>query len=209
MDNKRKILLAGIIALLLIGSLVLLFLPKTQLNSIVAPSPVNIQIDNGSTKRVNNGDKLDISPGTHTIKVSEDDFTSYSKTITIKSGETQDFLVALKPNSPTAQARLNNPTSQAIVQRFNGPIIDNGTAQLNKDYPILKILPIQARLYSIHPCASVKYPNDATKIAICVDGTTSEVKPYAIQDIASRGYNVDNYEMIYSFQDDTTQQNLD
>jgi hypothetical protein len=201
-DKKRKILLGALITIILIGSLVMLFYPKTQLNIIIAPSQVNIKIDNGATKRVSNGDKLGISTGSHTVIVSENEFTSYSTTFTIKSGETKDFLVALKPNTDAAQARLNDQTSQDIIQRFNGPILNNATKKLDTQYPILQILPIQARLYSIYPCASQKYPEDTTKVAICVDGTDPQIVPYVEKDLASRGYNVTDYEMIYSFPQD-------
>ncbi|HEY8886526.1 MAG TPA: PEGA domain-containing protein [Candidatus Microsaccharimonas sp.] len=200
MSNKQKLLIIAIIAVLTILGLVFLFIPKTQLTLAIAPSQANIQIDNGSTQRVSNGGKLSISPGSHTIIVSEDEFTRYQTTISIKKGETQELLVALVPNTDAARERLNNPTSQDIVQRFNGKTLSTQTDQLDKDYPILKDLPIEARLYRVYPCNSILHPGDATKIAVCVDSDidVATIKPYVEQDLATRGYKVSDYEMIYT-----------
>lgn len=198
MNKKQRNLLITLIILVVIGSLVFFLFPRTQLSLAIAPSPLNIKIDSGATQRVKNGDKVSVSPGDHTITVSEDQFTSYTTKITIKFGETQELLVALTPTTDVAQQRLNDDVSQAIVQRFHGKTMSSQTDQLSKDYPILSILPITARFYRIYPCPSQKYPNDSTKIAVCVDTNQDGIQPYVEKDLASRGFNASDYEMIYT-----------
>jgi len=200
MSNKQKILIAAIVVALLVVGVVYLFIPKTQITFTVAPNAVQVQIDNGGAATINNGDTVSVSPGNHTIIVSQDEFTRYQTTISVKKGEKQEVLVALVANTVAAQNLLDNPTSQAIVQRFNGNILTNQTDQLDKDYPILKVLPIDSRLYTITACASQKYPDDSTKIAVCVssDEDQATLQPYVEQDLLNRGYKASDYEMIYN-----------
>jgi hypothetical protein len=205
MSNKQKILIVVIAVALLVLGFIYLFIPKTQLTLAIAPLKANIQVDNGKKTEMNNGDKLTVSPGTHKITISEDEFSQYQTTVTVKRGETQELLVALTPNTSAAQNLLNNPTAQEIVQRFGGKQLTTQTAKIDNNYPFLKELPIEARLYSIHPCASQKYPDDSTKIAICVDSNidTPTIKPYIENEFTSRGYKSSDYEVIYTSDVDT------
>ncbi|RWZ78367.1 MAG: PEGA domain-containing protein [Candidatus Microsaccharimonas sossegonensis] len=201
MSNKIKISIISIIGVvLLVLGLIFISIPKTQLTLTIAPLKATIQVDSGGKTVVNNSSNFSITPGTHKITVSQDGFTQYETTISIKNGETQELLVALTPNTSAAQQLLNNPTAQAIVQRFGGKKLNAGVSELDKNYPILKDLPIEARLYRIYPCTSLKYPNDVTKIAVCVDSNidTASLKPYIEQEITSRGYTVADYEIIYT-----------
>lgn len=200
MDIKKKQLriIIAITAVIIVGAIIYAVYPRTQLLIQSAPKSVDIKIDNSAVKHVNRGDKVSVSKGNHTIVVSQDDFSSYTTNITVKFGETKEFLVALDPQTDAARELISDQTSQDIIQRFYGNKLSNQTDQLNKDYPILKVLPINARLYRVYPCASQKYPNDATKIAICVDTSQDGLEPYIAKDFASRGYDINNYEVIYS-----------
>lgn len=198
MNIRKIILLSCIAAVLLIAGLVAYSLvPKAYITFTTAPGQVSVSIDHGSKKTITNGDKVKVSPGKHTIVVSRDEFDPYEKEITLKNGQTEEFLVALSPLTDAARALLKDTASQAIIQRFYGKTFSKQTSDITKNYPLVAALPIQARLYTVYACPSQKYPADASKIAICVDLYHDSLEPYVLKDIQSRGYNPADYEIIW------------
>ena len=197
---RKQIVLVIIISAALIAALITYALwPKTTIKLEIAPLTAQLQIDGEKTKQVDNGDNVSVKPGEHKFILSQDGFTSYSKTITVEKGKETEVLIALKAETDAAQQLLSSDEAQAIVQRFNGNVIKKETNDLTTNYPILKVLPITARLYSIQPCDSLKYPNDKTKIAICIDSNTETalIKPYVEKDVQSHGYDLKDYEEVY------------
>ena len=196
--NKKIIIGAasGFIALV-IGILVYSFvIPKAFIQFSIAPENVFMNI-NGSSKTVKNGDKIRLTPGDYKITLSASGFSSYSKDLTLKNNQTVELLAALTPQTEAAKQLLLNDSSQAVMQRFYGQQASAQNDIILKNYPIISILPIQARLYSIAACPSQKYPNDSTKVALCVTESQPGLDPYVLKDIASRGYDPNNYEIIW------------
>lgn len=196
MSNKNKLLISLGVIFIIIFSIVYLLTPRATIKLSVAPDKVFVSVNN-INKAYKNGDSLSIKPGDYSIKVSADGFDTYTTTISIKNHGNKELLVALKPNTDAAKQLLLNDKSQAIMQRFYGKDLINQTDTLVKKYPIINILPINARLYSINLCSSVKFPNDKTKIALCVKEAQDGLDPYVLKDISSRGFNPDDYEIIW------------
>lgn len=197
--NKRNIIIGIIVtALLIVAAVIYFIIPRSYIKFETAPQQVSVLIDGKNKYSITNGDTISITPGNHTVSVSQDEFGPYIKEINIKNRQTNDFLVALKPLTDAAKGLLTNNDSDAIVQRFYGKIYIQQTDNMTKNYPILGILPIQARLYIISACPSKQYPDDQTKIALCVDTNQSGLEPYILEDIQSRGYNPSDYEIIWS-----------
>ena len=183
---------------LIIISAIYSLIPRSTISLALAPEEGFISIDGGSKQPVKNKQTLDVTPGKHTIKFSRDEFDSFSKDITVANKQTVEVIIALNPLTDAAKQLLLTPDAQEVIQRFYNETTIKATDQLNKDYPILSILPIQARLYIINPCQSVKHPNDPTKLALCVDVSQSGLEPYVYKDITSRGYNPADYEIIFT-----------
>lgn len=199
MNHRNTIIISAIIiSIFIIGSIIYYFVPKTFINFITAPDTVNISINNRPKQSIRDTNKISVKPGHYTIVVSQDEFDSYTKEIDIKSGQTLDFLVALKPLTDAAKKLLNNDRSQFVIESFTGNKLTEQTQEITKKYPILSILPIEARLYGIYACPSIKYPNDPTKIALCVDESQPGLDPYVLKDIESRGFKPADYEIIFS-----------
>lgn len=190
-----------IIAAFIVGFIALcvyFLVPKTYIIFSVAPGQVTISINGKPTQTVNNKDTLVVAPGHYSIVVTRDEFDSYTGQLDVTSGTTTEFLAALNPQTDAARALLQDDASQAIIQRFHGNSLNNDTKKISDTYPIISALPIDARLYTIYACQSAKYPNDPTKIAVCVDLYQDGLIPYVLKDIQSRGYNPSDYEMIYN-----------
>lgn len=197
MNKKTILLLIGGFVVLVIGWTIYDFItPKAYIELAVAPKEVTVLL-NSSNKSVKNGDKIRVSPGDYKVIVSRDGFDSYVKDFSIKNRETIELLVALKPQTDEAEQLLLSDASQIIMQRFYGKNLHSQEENMLKNYPIVSILPIQARLYSISACRSQKYPDDITKIALCVKESQPNLQPYVLKDISSRGYNPKDYEIIW------------
>jgi hypothetical protein len=200
MNKKIIIGAASVVVTLIIGILVYSFvIPKAFIQFSIAPENVFMDI-NGSSKTVKNGDKIRLTPGDYKITLSASGFSTYSTDITLKNNQTFELLAALTPQTDAAKQLLLNDNSQAVMQRFYGQQASAQSDIILKNYPIVSILPIQARLYEIAACSSQKYPSDTTKIALCVTESQPGLDPYVLKDISSRGYDPNNYEIIWIHQ---------
>lgn len=198
MNQKKMLRIIGlVVGLGIIGLIIFLLIPRSYIKFSVAPGQVSVAL-NGSTKQsIINQQTIQLSPGHYKVVVSRDEFLPYSKEVDLKNGDTLEFLSALNPQTDAAKQLILDDVSQAILQRFHGAIMTNQTNKITDSYPILAVLPIEARLYTVYSCPSVKYSNDATKIAICVDVYQAGLEPYVTNDIESRGYKISDYEIIY------------
>jgi len=204
MNSRKIIIISSVVFFLISLALVVYYLiPKAYIKFETSPNQVEILIDNKDRKTINNGDSITISPGKHTILVFRDEFNPYGEEVDIDNGKTKDFIIALKPLTDAARSLLNNPESDIVMQKFTNKTMENDVNIMEKNYPILKVLPIDARLYSISSCPSLKYPNIMTIIALCIDMTISDdteanLRAYAIKNIEDHGFNPNDYEIIWS-----------
>ena len=199
--SRRQIIivLGGLIFIGLIAwAVIYSIVPRASLSLALAPETGLLSIDGGSPQSVINKQTITVAPGKHKVTFSRDEFKSYSTDVTVANKQTQEVIIALDPLTDAASKLLLTADAQEVIQRFVNLNMIKSTNQLNKDYPILNSLPIQARLYIINPCPSVKYPNDHTKIALCVDVAQPGLEPYVDQDISSRGFNPADYEIIFN-----------
>lgn len=198
--NRKTIITLGVIVAIMgiVASLIYIATPKSFITFASAPKVINVKIDNNKQRTVTNGEKIRVSPGSHMVAVSQTDFTPYTKEISTKNNETQEFLVALSPQTDAARKLIEDDVSQAIIQRFYGKNYTKQTDEITKNYPILSVLPIEARLYTIAACKSERFPEDGTKIALCVGLYQADLEPYVLKDISSRGYNPGDYEIIWN-----------
>ena len=196
LSRRNLIILIASFSIFIIGLTIYSLIPKTQLLFSVAPHQVTVNFD-GQNRQVTSGSKLGVKPGTYNITVSRDQFDSYTLSVTVASGKTAEVLVALNPQTDAAKALLNNKESQDIIQRFNGNKMDNYEQTVNNSFPIIKILPIQQTFYYIYPCQSQKYPNDHSKLAVCIQITNDQDKPGIAAYVQSKGYDLNNYEVIW------------
>lgn len=198
--NERKtiLIIIGLIAIALITFLVIYSItPRSTIALLLAPEEGFIAIDGGSKQPVENKQNLNVTPGKHTVEFSHSEFDSFSKEITIANKQTLEVIIILNPLTDAARQLLLTPGADEVIQRFTGEKMIKETDQLNKDYPILSILPIEARLYVVNACNSIKYPNNATKVALCADVYQEGLEPFVFKDITSRGYNPADYEIIF------------
>ena len=196
--SRRSLLIIIIVAVvaLIAGLIAYSLIPRASILLSIAPEEFTVTY-NGSSQNVTTGKKITVTPGDVSVSISRDGFETSTKTVTIKNGENQELLLALVPKTDAARALLETEKSQQIIQRIANINMKNTTAQYVQDYPIFSVLPIKDKFYVITSCESRLYPNDKTKVAICVNLFDMEAKQSAIEDINRRGFSVDDYEIYY------------
>ncbi len=195
--SKRTIRLILIgAALLVIGLIVYALIPRASLLMSIAPEDFTVTV-NGHSQQVKTGDSITVTPGDISLSVSRDGFDTYTQKLTIKNGEKVEILQVLNPKTDEAKALLNTDKSQAIIQRVTNVKMKEATDKLSKDYPILSILPLSEKYFTVTTCPSQKYPKDSTKIAICVNLFNLEAKQQAIDTVSQKGFDLNNYETYF------------
>ena len=199
MDMSRKkiiILIVCACVVLLIGGIIYVLIPRATLVLSVAPDELTLVV-NGKSQTVKTGQEVTIAPGEITVELQRPEFDTYTEKFSIKNGEKREILVALNPQTDAARDLLRTDTSQQIIQRVGGKKVKEGGAQILTQYPILKDLPISDKFYTVKACTSRQYPNDPSKIAICINLFDMAAKQSAVSDIERRGYQLSNYEVVY------------
>lgn len=193
--NKKKLhlIIGGIITLIAVVIIVAL-IPRSTIVLSVAPEEFTVSINDGSVQKKKTGEQLTVLPGTYKITITSNEFGSYTTTVTVKNYETYEILYALTPQTDNAQRLLETDRSQAIIQRIAGQKMNSEIESMEKNYPIVNSLPIYDKFFTISSCSSEKYPNDTTKLAICVDLYEPEAKETAIQMVKDKGFDLNDYE---------------
>jgi hypothetical protein len=202
MSQKNIIQIAvALLALLIVGFVVYSLIPRATLLMSVAPEEFTVTI-NGHDKKVKTGDEISVTPGDVKFTISRDGFDSYTHTVSIKNGQKVEILQALKPQTDEARKLLETEKSQAIIQRVTNVNLEKASNNILKDYPLVAQLPINDKFYSVRICESQLHPNDATKVAVCVLLYNPEAKQSAIDDVTSRGFDLNDYETYFQSPDD-------
>lgn len=195
---KRKQIIIIIIVLLIVVILIYLLIPKSYLKFTTSPQQADIIIDNSPKGSIKNGEIKIINPGHHKITISRDEFSTYTKDIDININETKEILVILDAYTNNAKNILNTPEDQRIREANYRKETEEGAKLIEKEYPILKILPYYSHSYNIKSCDSKKYPNNKSKIAICIKVIDPNTKKFALKFITDKGYIPNDYEIIWN-----------
>lgn len=197
----RNYIIAFIIILLSIIVIYTFFLmtPRSYIEFSVAPTEIKVMIDKNNIRTIKNKDKINIDPGKHTIVISQDGFESYTKDVNVLNNESVEILVALKPLTDKAKKQMRLNENQSVIERFYGNINNQREESILKNYPIIEMLPYTSQSFDINACKSKKYPDDSSKIAICVTlhRNDDKIKDVFFRLIKNRGYNSDDYEIIW------------
>jgi hypothetical protein len=197
MTNRKKLfILVG--ALLSLGVLIIVvysLIPRASILFSIAPGEATVII-NGRQQGIKSGERVSVGPGEVSVEVKRDEFVSHVETFTLENGGEYEVLVALDPRTAAARALLTSSESQLIIQRIAGRDLRNGVEELNTAYPILKDLPIIDRFYKIIICESQKFPQDESKLAVCIQLYDVAARRSALNEIKRLGYNLADYEVI-------------
>lgn len=188
------IVLSAFVALV-IGIIIYSLQPRAYLLLSFAPDNATLVI-NGKEQPVKTGQEVTVTPGTISLEIKRDGFDSYNEKVSIKNGEREEILVSLNPLNDAARELLKSDASLRILQRIGGKRVVEGAEKTVEAYPLLSALPIKDKFYIITACASRAFPEDKTKVAICIGLYDLSARQAALDDIESRGYKLPDYEII-------------
>lgn len=169
--------------------------PAANFDLRVAPSTAKILLD---SKRVSPGVRY-LKPGSHSIKVSLDGFSSKTIAFTTKQGEKpRQATILLESNSTTGDTYLtNNPDQAKLLEDLGGTLFSSNSQAITKLYPILSLLPYSGNGFEVNYGASKAHPNDPHKIALYVSAPNPNKYPDALRWLRLQGYEPTKFELIY------------
>lgn len=195
---RNKIIKIGIfVGIIIIGAAAwYLLTPRSTITLALAPETVTLKYGN-TTKQVKDGQSFNITPGKYTFTFSRNEFSTVTEQVDVKNGQKLEVLIALTPLTDNARSIISsNPKSVRITQGYASRIVSRQAQEAAKNNPLLSKLPLGGKDYYIYACASVKYPKDATKQAICIDTLTDTSLPHALQAIKATGFDPNSYEIL-------------
>jgi len=171
-------------------------IPKSYIQLSLAPQEVMVKLNNKETRVIRNGDKLSLNPGKYSLVFFRNEFAPRTENVEIKNLETLNITVVLKPLTDRARDLLKNDESIKVMEKYTAEIMDEQVEILKSKYPIVKVLPVENPYYRIYGCPSLKYPYDATKLAICLSIDDLGFKNDAYKHMLKLGYDLNKYEVI-------------
>jgi hypothetical protein len=206
----QRRLIIGIVLFLSVSFISLLVLGTRQLivssnsgtlNLTLVPADAQILLDNKTKVDLDSNAtaKLSLSPGEHTITASRTSFTTRSISVKITAHQTTSQTMTLGfADVAAATAYYQAHPDQATIADGVGQqeVVQNG-AIIDKNYPLIKILPYHGPDYSIDFGVSKAHPNDRDAVAIYISADTQAATTNAVKWIRAHGYDPNGYEIIY------------
>ncbi|MDO4747355.1 MAG: hypothetical protein Q4A70_03405 [Candidatus Saccharibacteria bacterium] len=172
---------------------------SAKLDVLVVPTDATVKI-NGTEYR--NGLYENIHVGRAKVQISKEGFDSQEFEIDLKRDEETRIYTYLQGNDEW----YNNVDEQTqylidIINEYNG---EQQTVQLVDKYPIMSAIPIVVEKYSNNYTEYVSYRIDGGKFADCEQDFCLKITDIsggnyerALENIRLKGYNPDDYEIIY------------
>ncbi|MBR3137765.1 hypothetical protein IKG41_00200 [Candidatus Saccharibacteria bacterium] len=172
---------------------------NATLDIIVSPLSAEIKIDG---KEYKNG-TYQFEPGEVEVEITKDGFTSERKTILLEPNKTTKLYTYLMPIDGSFDWYLNHEEDMMILNTIGDAEANADSASYREKYPIIEILPIQFVDYDEN-WELTEFRIDGGMFDGCegtfclkITDTTGGNYEKAIQMIKEKGFNPDDYEIIY------------
>ena len=183
--NKSSIIIILVIMTVITTAAAFFLRPQGKIEFALAPEEASLTI-NGSTQPIKNKQIIALSPGTYTLTVKRDQFSTESIEVAVKKNETLRTVIALDPQTDEARKIIaDNSESVKITDEYKENIRSR----------LFNSLPLSGVNYSIDACESIKYPNTDKK-ALCVTSPTEAGEATAKLAVLQLGYDLDQFEVL-------------
>lgn len=183
----------GIATIIVLGFVVYRSMYSATINLYFAPKSATVKIGSGGGVF---GDNY-VKPGTYKVVISKKGFTTYTKEVTVKSGEKVTINAALTSTSAeTADWYSTHTEDYTIAQNIGDTKADAEMDAFVKDFPIVKVLPIVG-MYESYRVDYGPSPTKSGKFAVFVSYQSDAAKQQAIDAVTAKGYDLAKYEVIY------------
>lgn len=205
--KKAIYISAGVLALVLVSYVFYLGLQSRDKTATIevqstVPNDPTVTID--GDKVTSNG-KVGVTPGKHTVKAKRSGFDDKSIDVDVKTGETKTVQFLMTPNSDEGRQWLRDHPNEAYqFEGAQGKEFDQTSATITADNPLIAHLPEIHPTWRVDYGQSQKQPDNEKAVAIIITYGNDYAKQSALDWIKSKGFNPDDYEIIYK----TPQQNV-
>ena len=174
---------------------------RVTLTVYTSPIKATVTVNNKTHINKQTGSTYSLPEGEYEVVVSRDGFESNTTKITVKKGEDEPVLkIALTAVSDEAKALLETE-DEAYNREFivTSSAIEKSEEKMESN-PILLELPYYDTYFSVSQGVSEKNPSDASAFALYVrvyDRYKNRGESAFLSYMNSKGYSVDDYEIIY------------
>jgi len=204
-QNRKKIIVAGVVALVLIIGISIYFIVWNMLNSVtvnitVTPSIAKVMI--GEREFGTLGD-YKIMPGEYEVVVSAEGFVTKTGKLVAVADETVNVSMYLEPTEENKDWYLNHPEDALIMGDIKSDYTARDLAKLREEKPILKQLPIEINYYTanyakrVHYVISYVLVENNTDFIITVTDYTGGNYEDALAKLVARGVDLDEYHSVH------------
>ncbi len=201
LNPKQLTIIGGVLLVGIVVMLVIAFLPKTQILLQIAPNSASLNLDGKDIGTVQYNQKLTVTPGSHTLKLSRSEFSTETVQVSATKDQTVNAMIALTPQTDAAWTILrSDPTSVSIFEGYGAKKSLANQNALNDAHPAYKNLPINTNEYYAYLCPSLKHYTDKLQRAICVDlaNDTPTIRQDAANALAKAGIDAAKEEVYVS-----------
>lgn len=201
----RKLIYVAVAgALVIIGVSAYFIIRNIQMNAtldlLVAPVSAEVKI-NGRT--YNNG-KHKFDPGTINVEITKEGFRAQNYTIDLPSNKTTKLYTYLVQNDGSLDWYINHQEDQMIMTMIGDAKADEEGKKYTEEFPAIQGLPIIYVDYLSGPYTDFrvdggKFPGCKKDFCIKITDTAGNGYEKALNMIRERGYDPDNYEVIYEY----------
>ncbi|HEX6462243.1 MAG TPA: PEGA domain-containing protein [Candidatus Saccharimonadales bacterium] len=162
----------------------------------VTPKDAIVRIDG---RQVATWESTRLTPGSHKLEISRDDFVTQAFTVEVAGGKTTTKEITLQANSDKAAAdwQSQHQAESLRGEAEAGKAITEGGAKVTADNPILNRLPYATSTFRIDFGVSEKHPNDPNAVALYITADGEAGKSHALAWMRSQGYDPSSLEIIY------------
>jgi len=195
MRFNRQTLVTGITILFLVvvGVIAIIAFMNRENGSFrlsIAPEEAVMKY-NDTQKDVVYGQIISLKEGKYELSFEREGFKTVKKTVTIERGQQTSVHVYLEPQNEEAETIMATGNNQLYKEEVIGHELKEGGKKFTEDNPVLKILPILERNYTVEACSvpdGYKGPGDDKEIAVCISALSDAAYTKALDDIKKRGY---------------------
>lgn len=207
--EKNKVMwLAGIcgalVVLIIVISVIFIIInagKTATLDIVVAPVTAEVKIDGKTYK---NG-TYKFEPGEVEVSITKDGFTTEEKTLVLEDGVTTKLYTYLMPIDGSFEWYLDHEEDMMILNTIGDAQANTDSAAYKDKYPIIEALPIVYVNYDEN-WDLTEFRVDGGMFEGCeqifclkISDTTGGNRERALQEIKEKGFEPDDYEIIYEY----------
>lgn len=209
MKTRNIVIITALVVAVVVAATFLLVKPKgndpqaTVLTVNTSPLQLSIDIDGEQIGQITDGDTLTLqSDKPVQITAYRDGFETYDTTIAITPGTPNSAEIALRPITDEAKAIVKDDDSLKQEQQVTEEYL-NTAEQAYKNYPILKAMPHEDRLFSIYQGLPQAVGYDFGIYLYLYKGHEEDGRQAFKKWMQEHGYEIGDYDVIEQIKEDS------